>query len=1044
MFSNALCRRLLVVAIALLIPLTGTSAAQGRAEGSLAGTVTDATQAVLPGVTVTATNPATGFVRETVSDTEGSFQLPALPPGTYQVVATLAGFNTYKGTVTITVGSEARVTIPLSVGAVQETLTVTGEAPLVETTQTEQAATFNQNEVGSLPINSRNFLEIALLSPGVVRGRSAGAGWGGENGFSASGNRGDQNGINIDGMVNKSMDNGGEAGNFSPAAVQEFQVVSQSAPAEYGGAAGGVINAVTRSGTNQLSGTGFFLLRHNAFDKPPFNLETGSDGIVSAVPENEADEFQRRVVGFTVGGPLKRDKAFFFGVVDRTDRNEPRVRTILPNTIDLVRQIALPEIPDDESNRVSQFKPTSTKTSAKVDINFSQRHNASFRFSSANNFSPDGTAGGNTSAPLQSVYSSSQSDNSFYLGSASLNSVLSSTRLNTFRFQYNKDDSDNTSWPTRGGLENITRMDAGILISGASGGTFGGGNSASLSVGVDETKWEAQDTFTMFRSNHTMKFGGQYMFVQFFQNYMFYPLGEWRFSDLNAFQAGRPSSFIQGFGPSAAYTENHLMGGFAQDEWQPSSNLTINYGLRYEYNRHPTDLTRFDLPRPVINPETGAYDVTSNGSIRMGGFKNDPNNVAPRFGIAWSIDNRTVVRAGGGMFYGNHYYGEMTQGIQWSSPLYERYDFTSAEATQLWAALRNPASPFYNSGELRFSRSYLDVLHAQRVPHSKISHATDLKVPQSAQASLGVERQLTSVLAAQVSLLWSRGANNIRAQHINPEGAIFYPAGSVLPSGVVTPYDVRFRGGPRPDPDPTLANHIQYVQAGRVRYKGLSTSLTARWPTLQLRAAYSYNDTWDDSTAVTSRQTPADTDCGDCEFSKSVMSTTHNFRASAVYQTPQSWPLYARDWQLATMLDFESGHPFQVTAGFDFNNDTVSTDRPFGVPRNSLWTDGYNNIDLRVARFIPLGGRTRLEVMFEMFNLLNTAHYSSYIDTLYVLNRTLNRYVPRPDFAAFAANSDLNVTDFKRTPEDIGLDRRQRRAAVAEPFQGQFSVRFHF
>jgi [acyl-carrier-protein] S-malonyltransferase len=267
-----------------------------------------------------------------------------IPPDTYDVVAELQRFTTVRRSFTVAVGSEVTLASPLAVATVQETVTVTGQTPLVELTQTEQGTQFTATEVANLPVNSRDFTEFALLSPGVVRGRSQGAGWGSQSGFSASGNRGDQNAINIDGLVNKSMDNGSENGNFSQAAVQEFQVVTQSAPAEYGGSAGGVINAVTRSGTNQLAGDGFFFLRHNALDKPPFDLETGSDGIVRAVPEPEADEFRRTVAGFAVGGPIRRDKAFFFGVLDRTDNNEPRVRTILPSTIELVRQRALPDL----------------------------------------------------------------------------------------------------------------------------------------------------------------------------------------------------------------------------------------------------------------------------------------------------------------------------------------------------------------------------------------------------------------------------------------------------------------------------------------------------------------------------------------------------------------------------------------------------------------------------------------------------------------------------------------------------------------------------
>ncbi len=1022
--------RMLIALLAVLALMSGLASAQGRAEGSIAGQVQDGTGAILPGVTVVAANEATGFTREAVADAEGNFRLPALPPGSYVVTATLTGFSTFKRTVVVSVGSETRLTIPLAVGSIQESVTITGEAPLVDTSRTEQASTIAESEVRALPTNSRDFLEFALLSPGVVRGRTSGAGWGGDAGFSASGNRGDQNGINIDGLVNKTMDTGEEIGNFSQEAVQEFQVVTQSAPAEYGGAAGGTINAVTKSGTNQLSGYGFMFLRHNAFDKPAFNCcETGTDGVRTAVPEDEADEFQRLITGIAIGGPIRKDKAFFYAVFDRTSNNEPRIRTIRQTTIDTVRRIALPNIADDESNRVTQFKPTSTKGSIKVDYTLSRKHNASVRYSFADNFSPAGTASGQTSIDV-----SSESKNRFNLASASLTSFLSEKTLNTLRFQYN-DDNNEVSWPHRGGLENITNWDAGLLISGGTGGTFGGGSSGSLNKHTWETKWELQDTVTVYRDNHQMKFGGQLMIVQFFQNYMFYTLGEWRFSDLNAFVAGRPNSFIQGFGPAAAYITPKVMSGFVQDEWQPSNNLTINYGIRYEYHKFPADVTNFDLREAVIDPQTGKYDVSSNGSSLMGGFENDTNNIAPRVGLSWAINDKTVLRAGGGMYYGSTYYGEMTQGMSWSSDRYRRYDFTSVDAAALWAQLRDPKSAIYNNGELRLATPPAGKLY------SNIAHNTDLNTPQSTQLSVGLERQLTGNIAAQVTGLWSRGRNNIRAMHVNPQAAVFYPAGSRLPSNVTTPFDVDYRGGTRPDT--TRENLIQYEMNGRMSYKGLSASLTGRFSGLNVRLMYSYNDTWDDATAITSRNTPSETDYPNGEWSKSVLSTTHSFRGSAVYETPKTWGAFARDWQLSTIVNIEGGHPFQVQAGFDFNNDTVTTDRPIGVPRNALWTDGYKNVDMRVARFIPLGGRMKAEVIFEIFNLLNAKHYSNYIDTLYV-SAGGGRYNPRPDFAGFAASADLNQRDFDRVPGDIGLSAAQRRNGVADPFQGQLAIRLRF
>src|SRR5258705_5157976 len=326
-------RRVLLVALSVLALCAGTARAQGRAEGSIAGNVTDETKAVLPGVSVTAVNPATGFMREAVTDAEGNFNLVALPPAPYDVVASLAGFASSKNTVTVTVGAEQRLAMALRVGSLQETLTVTGEAPLVETTKTEQGSQFNSNEITNLPTSSRSYLALAQLSPGVV---------GSASGFSSSGNRNQQNNFNVDGMTNKNLNGGGDFGRVTPEGIQEFQIVTQGYPAEYGGAAGGVTNAVSKSGTNQYTGYGFWYQQHDKFNKPPFNTQVGSDGkTVEAVPVAAANYLRREGAGFTLGGPIKHGKIFFFGVLGPTHTPTKRLRTLQPAATTAVRPFAL-------------------------------------------------------------------------------------------------------------------------------------------------------------------------------------------------------------------------------------------------------------------------------------------------------------------------------------------------------------------------------------------------------------------------------------------------------------------------------------------------------------------------------------------------------------------------------------------------------------------------------------------------------------------------------------------------------------------------------
>lgn len=1023
---------LLSIAIGLLVLFGGVAHAQGRAEGSIAGTVTDTTKGVLPGVTVKALNVATGFSRESVTEADGTFRLSALPPGTYEVATDLQGFAATKRAVTVTVGAEVTIDVVLAVAGLEEAVTVSGTAPLVEVTKTEQAVTFSSNEIENLPTNSRNFLEFAMLSPGVVRGRSSGAGWGSDGGFSASGNRGDQNAINIDGLVNKSLDNGLDLETFSQEGVQEFQIITQAAPAEFRGTAGGVVNAVTKSGTNVLSGYAYSFLRDDAFDKPPFDLRTGTDGVIRAVPAAQANEFRRVVGGITLGGPIRKDKILYFGMMERVTSNTPRVRTTSAAALAAVKALVNPNLPDDDTNKVTQFKPESTRGHIKVDLNLSKAHTASVRWSGTGRFNPSGTASGNTS-----VTNASQSTYRNYTLGFTLNSVLSASRLNTLRGQHYSDDN-RLDWPHLGGYQNVRNFSPQVIIGGASGGTFGRGNAGGIPIAA-ETRWEIQDTFSLYPGKHTIKIGGQYLFAPFLQVNDYGPDGQWRFNDLNAFLAGRPSSFLQAWGPGGSYQRNHYISVFAQDEWQPSNKVTISYGVRYQLDRYPTDIASYELPEPAFTPTSGEF-TTRAGAPNMKGFINDTNNVMPRLGLTFTPDaGKTVVRAGGGVFYGNNYIGEMGNGMGWDgAPGQQKYTFTSAQAREIWNGVLDPRSPYYNpAGVRRLPNTYFDVM--KNAPFTRVPFNPVIKTPSSIQANLGAERQLTKELAVSATYLWSHGFHNIRSVNTNPQANTFYSQGSVLPSGVVAPFDVNFRLGPRPDP--RFDEVLVYTNMGKVRFQGLSVAATARWPNLAAKVSYTYNNAWDDSVAISFTQGPSDLECTSCEFSQSVQ-WAKRLVGSVVYQTPQSWPLVARDFQVGGIVQIEAGHPYMVVPGFDFNNDTIATDRPKGVPRNALFTDPYRNVDLRISRNIRLKGQVHLEVLFEMFNLFNTANYSSYADTLYMFSG--GRYVPRPDFATFAASSQLNVYDAERTATDIGLDPKIRRTGVGSPFQGQLGFRFRF
>jgi hypothetical protein len=738
----------------------------------------------------------------------------------------------------------------------------------------------------------------------------------------------------------------------------------------------------------------------------------------------------------TLGGPIVKNKMFYFGLVESIQSNTPQVRTILPSTIDLVRRLGNPNIPDNDSNKITQFKPKNTRGSAKVDWNMSEKHRSTGRVSYTHTFNPSGTASG-----LNSVMNAQEGRFTNLTVGYILTSVMTSTRLNTFRVQYYHDNTYNDA-VSYGGEANRPNFPPQIAISGGSGGTFGRSNGGSIGR-AEERKYEIQDTYTLYRNKHQLKFGGQYLYAPFFQVNQHSSDGLWRFSDINAFIAGRPSTYQQSWGQFGAFMNVHYVSAFAQDEWQPASGLTLNYGVRYQVDKYPNDITNYTLPEQTYNTATSEF-TTAAGSPYMKAYKSDLNNFSPRVGLAYTPDGgKTMMRAAAGSFYGNNYLGEMENGMSWDGfPASQRYAFTSAQAREMWSGIVTPGSPYYNpNGMITRSLSGSYFLNNLRdKPFTRTPFDPSTKPPQSVQANVSFERQLNNRFAISATYLWSRGWDNVRSVDTNPGAPTFYAAGSRLPSGTVTPFDLNFFGGARPDS--RFGDVLVYGNYGSVWYKGLTLAGSIRLPYLTGKISYTYNGAVDDSVAISFLQGPSDLVCGvKCEKSNSVL-RVQRVVGSLVFTTLPSWPVWARDIQVAGTIERETGHPFQVVAGFDFSNDTVPSDRPYGVPRNSLITDPYFNIDLRVSRTIPISGRVKADIMFELFNLLNTPHYSNYDGNLYRLQS--GAYVPRDDFAAFAASSQLNVLSLNRDPKEIGLNPALRRTGVGDPLQGQFGIRFYF
>src|SRR5438034_2940856 len=373
---------LFLAGLALILAAPAVLHAQSLAAGgAIEGTITDESGAVLPGVNVTIRNTGTGIVRDTHTDAAGVFRAPLLPVGTYEVTAALTGFATTKRpSLVLNIGSVLSIDVALKVAATQEEVTVTAEAPVIETARTQQSSTVNERAVSNLPVNGRNFIDFVLTTPGVTRDTRAGD-------ISFAGQRGTLNSVVIDGADNNNTFFGQSLGRtgsgrapyqFSQDAVQEFQVNRNAYSAEFGRAGGAVVNVVTKSGTNDFHGSAFEFFRDKSL-----NANTWANKIL--VPIRARQPFRVHQFGGSLGGPLAKDKAFFFVSYDGQ-------RQKIPNAIVLTLPANLPTDADTQAGLATvRSKATDYEQArdqdvflAKLDYQLDPHHRLTVRYNHQN------------------------------------------------------------------------------------------------------------------------------------------------------------------------------------------------------------------------------------------------------------------------------------------------------------------------------------------------------------------------------------------------------------------------------------------------------------------------------------------------------------------------------------------------------------------------------------------------------------------------------------------------------------------------------------
>jgi len=941
--------------------------------GTIEGHVKDATGGALPGATVTIRNTDTGFTRTVITEANGAFRAPLLPIGPYTLTVEMVGFKTYtREGLVLTIAATVSVgDITLEVATVEETITVTAESPVVETTRSVVAATFEGKAITNLPINGRDFQDFALLTPTVVRVR-------GRDTLSMGGQRGINTNVTLDGADFNNPFFGQATGQpesrqyvISQEAVREFQVLANGYSAEFGRSSGGVLNVITKSGTNEISGSGFLLHRGENLAS---TLDT-FDG--KTIPKTN---FSQQQFGGSVGGPIKRDKAHYFVSAEQqyfdtpfTVRFNRDVSGVPPLTQLFGQPISgVTNMSDLEGTYPREVNLTAVL--AKVDYQLNPSNSLTIRY----NYSRfQGVLFGATAGGVEGLVQSSSADNtenttpSSHSFVVSNTTVIGSNKFNEIRFQYAFE-----SRPREGVSNNIPE----INISGCC--VWGRLN--FLPITSEHPRIQISDNFTYLFGNHDLKLGVDLNFTSTKQGFFGFSGGRYIFNSLEDFVAGRPREFRQLVGLNGFTTVEsgtvdfgqQEYGLYIQDVWKPRPSLTLNFGLRWEGVDNPTVPTE-DFGLPTRNPKNPG-DIFG---LDQQAINDDMNNIAPRVGFAWDLsgEGKMVVRGGAGIFYSRIPLLLMA-GI-----------LTNNGFRQATINLTDRNDPAFPQFPFIFPETGVqpgDPLEA-KVPTPEIFFWDPaFQVPQTQRANLGFERELARNFSFGVDYVFAHTIHNQRRRDIN----LFNP----------TQFDAFGRGifQTRTRPDPRFRAFQINESTANSRYQALVLSLKRRYSKLDFQTFYTFSHTKsdDDNERSSAGWLASQLENLDVDWSYSQWDVRHRWVGSILYDFP--W-----GFNVGAVMTIASGYPFNVLSGSDNNGDGAFNDRAVvsdlnraraeaagqqledGLqPRYSARNPNFYNMDLRVTKVFDFGRPGRLELLFELFNVFNNPNRRTSLERLDLAN----------------------------------------------------------
>jgi hypothetical protein len=1063
---------------------------QGGASGAqLNGTVRDASGGSVAKASLTLRDIGTNRTYTAVSNDNGLYVIPNLPPGNYELTTEATGFakSTQTGIV-LTVGQVATIDVTVSVAQSAEKVVVTTETPPVEPTRTEISQVIDTKQIQDLPISGRLFTDFALLTPGVATGRTSLQSTITEfevTRISFGGMRDLSNAVTVDGADTINTATGSQRSTPSQEAVSEFRVVNNGFGAEYGRALGGIVNIVTKSGTNNFHGSAYDYLQNNATD---------ARSLLQPAPQG--DTLQQNQFGGTFGGPIKKDETFFFANYEGQRRGQsPTYPTTLVGPVSLSNgtqstELALINQAKEALGLLPENLNILTKKNTdngliKIDQQFGKNNRLSVRYNifdgrETNLLVGDTLDGGGIGAP--------SSGHDAYIRDQALvgvfNTQISPDLVNTALMQWSR---RHYNFPGVTGQPNLD-IPNDLLF----------GHNFGVLDAIYESRVQAADSVSWVKGSHFAKFGVD---TNFINNFVIWPgftpmrivlpgincLVEFANfvnpgadvpSSLNPGDTcplppvldGTPIVFwgapvgpgnvTPGFEPpslcaptgctpnswSNAYlpsqtanfseTLNHAYYGFyGQDQWRITPKLTFNYGLRYDFE---TGLSK------QINPDYRGWQ--------------------PRVGLAYALDKHTVIRAGFGIF-DDRYNLSFLFITQPQKPVIIPNEnlpgIREGANSATWILNQLTPGPPNPGGQQIFpAQAAATLITTGVVPPQYITGPAGLtvtagagmvdhfsRIPYSEQANLQIDRELGHGLVISVGYLFVSAHKLVRAENLNvcPQAGTTNAATSCPAAGPPPPDwpsgKANFAGALY-----TNSGLLYYTDnSGNSVYHGGMVQATQHFGQyLRFNANYTYSKTLDDGTFTTFVSTPQDFYDRPLERANSNQDIRNRFIANFTADGPAKTLL--RNFELSSIITAQSGRPFTMFVGFDANGDTNPvTDRVGDAARNTYWGDSLVAWDLRVSRYFTFRETNRIEFAVDAFNALNRANVDE-VTSVYGTYNFCNGQVPvhYKDAASIAIQTVQNVGGCPAAGPPVPNPLFGGPRTMFNPRQMQFSLKYSF